>query len=139
MKMMTMKLRAYIFLTCVAGAAWPLAAAPADANAPVKSVFVLPTNPNEGRDPFYPNSMRPYQDFTPKRAVDLTALKIKGFSEIAGHRYVIIDNHTFAEGDEGDVITPGGRVHIHCLSVGMDTVLVESNGSRHLLKFYGQP
>lgn len=137
--MMTMKWRAYIFLTCVACATWPLAAAPADTNAPVKSVFILPTNPNEGRDPFFPNSMRPYQDFVPKRAVDLTVLRIRGFSEIAGHRYVIIDNHTFGQGDEGDVITPGGRVHIHCLSVGTDTVLVESNGSRHLLRFYGQP
>jgi hypothetical protein len=134
-----MKWRIYIFWMFVAGATLPLAAAPADTNTPPKSVFILPTNPNEGRDPFYPNSLRPYQDFAPKRAVDLTALRIKGFSEIAGHRYVIINNHTFGEGDEGDVITPGGRVHIRVLSLGTDTVLVESNGSRHLLRFYGQP
>ena len=139
MKIMTMKWRAYIIWTCVAGAAWPLAAAPADTNAPAKSVFVLPTNPNEGRDPFFPNSMRPYEDFAPKHTVDVADIQIKGFSEIAGHRYVIINNHTFGEGDEGDVLTAGGRVHIHCLSVGMDTVLVESNGSHHLLRFYGQP
>ena len=119
----------------MAGAAGPLVAASGDTNAPVKSVFVLPTNPNEGRDPFFPNSMRPYQDFAPKRAVDLTTLVIKGFSEIAGHRYVIINNHTFAEGDEGDVITPGGRVHLRCLTVGIDSVMVESNGERHLLRF----
>ena len=134
-----MKWRAYIIWTIVAGATAPLVAAPAATNAPVKSVFILPTNPNEGRDPFFPNSMRPYQDFAPKaRSVDLTALEIKGFSEIAGHRYVIINNHTFAEGDEGDVLTPGGRVHLRCLSVGTDKVLVESNGERHLLRISDQ-
>jgi len=134
-----MKWRAYIFLTCVLSATWPLAAAPAETNAPVKSVFILPTNPGEGRDPFFPNSMRPYEDFAPKHAVNLTVLQVKGFSELGGHRYVIIDNHTFGAGDEGDVITPGGRVHIHCLSIGVDTVLVESDGARHLLRFYGEP
>ena len=125
--------------TMVAGAAGSVAAAPANTNAPGKSVFVQPTNPNEGRDPFFPNSMRPYQDFVPKHnSVESTALLIKGFSEIAGHRYVIINNHTFGEGDEGDVITPGGRVHVHCLTVGLDTVLVETDGSRHLLRFTDQ-
>lgn len=136
---MTMKWRAYIFWTFVAGATWPLAAAPADTNAPQKSVFILPTNPSEGRDPFFPASVRPYQDFAPKHVVNLTVLQIRGFSEIAGHRYVIINNHTFGEGDEGDVITTGGRVHLRCLSIGANTVMVESNGSHHLLRFDGQP
>jgi hypothetical protein len=120
----------------IAGAAGPLAAAAAqqDTNAPVKSVFIQPANPNEGRDPFYPNSMRPYQDATPaQHTVDLSAIQIKGFSEIAGHRYVIINNHTFAEGDEGDVLTKGGRVHLRCLAVGPRSVLVEVNGARQLL------
>lgn len=134
-----MKWRACIFCACVAGATWPLAAAPTDTNAPAISVFILPTSPREGCDPFFPTSTRPYLAFAPKRVVDVTELQIKGFSEIAGHRYVIINNHTFGEGDEGDVITSGGRAHLHCLSVGIDTVVVESNGVRHLLRFYGQP
>jgi hypothetical protein len=137
-----MKWYAYIIWTLFVAAAWPLAGAPvpapADTNAPVKSVFLMPTNPNEGRDPFFPDSTRPYEDSISKHTADVTALEIKGFSEIAGRRYVIINNHTFAEGDEGDVLTPGGRVHIRCLTVGTDSVLVESDGSRHLLKFSGQ-
>jgi hypothetical protein len=134
-----MKWRAYIIWIIVAGTTGSLSAAPAGtANVPVKSVFVQPTNPNEGRDPFFPNSMRPYQDFVPKHAVDTSALVIRGFSEIAGHHYVIINNHTFGEGDEGDVLTQGGRVHVRCLSVGTDTVLVETDGSRHLLRFTDQ-
>ncbi len=117
-----------------------LAAAPADTNTPVISVFIQPTSPSEGRDPFFPNSTRPYEEFVSKRhnPVELTSLQIKGFSEIAGQRYVIINNHTFAAGDEGDVITPDGRIHIRCLSVGQDSVLVESGGAQHILKFSDQ-
>ncbi|HEV2330162.1 MAG TPA: hypothetical protein VGY56_15375 [Verrucomicrobiae bacterium] len=137
-----MKWHAHIIWSLVVGAAGPLVAAQADTNAPVKSVFILPSNPNEGRDPFFPNSMRPYEDAAPRqqqRSVDLTTLQIKGYSEIAGHRYVIINNHTFGEGDEGEVLTPGGRVHIRCLAVSAESVMVEANGARQLLKFSDQP
>lgn len=125
----------------VAVATGSLAAAQEGAtNAPARSVFNQPTNPNEGRDPFFPNSTRPYQDFIPRHtaAVDTSALTIRGFSVISGHRYVIINNHTFGEGDEGDVITPAGRIHVRCLTLGTDSVLVETDGSRHLLRFTDQ-
>jgi hypothetical protein len=126
--------------TLIAAAAWPVAAASTDTNAPMQSVFVMPSSPNEGRDPFFPNSMRPYEDAMSKvkRPADLTSLEIKGFSQLGSQRYVIINNHTFGAGDEGDVITSQGRIHIRVLSVGMDTVMVESSGAQHLLKFSGQ-
>jgi hypothetical protein len=135
-----MKLRGYIFGTLLVAGAWSLAAAPADTNAPVSSVFTLPSSPSEGRDPFFPNSMRPYEDamVKVKRPAELTSLQIKGFSQIGNQRYVIINNHTFGAGDEGDVITPDGRIHIRCLSVGIDSVMVESGGAQHLLKVTGQ-
>lgn len=139
-----MKLCAYIIWILLAIAAWPVAAAPmsaalVDTNAQVKSVFIMPTSPSEGRDPFFPNSTRPYEDFVTKRPLDLTSLEIKGFSDIAGRRFVIVNNHSFAAGEEGDVLTPQGRIHIRCLSVGADSVLVESAGVRHLLKFSDSP
>jgi hypothetical protein len=134
-----MKWCAYIIWTLLAVAAWPLAAAPLDTNAQVMSIFIMPTEPSEGRDPFFPNSTRPYEDFIAKRPADLTSLEIKGFSEINGRRYVIINNHSFGAGDEGDVITTEGRLHIRCLTIGLDSVLVESAGARHLLKFANQP
>lgn len=118
---------------------WPLAAVPVNTNAPVLSVFTLPAAPSDGRDPFFPNSTRPYeQSILKHHHVDVTSLQIKGFSEIAGRRYVIINNHTFGEGDEGDVLTPEGRIHIRCLSVGANSVLVESGGAQHILNFSGQ-
>lgn len=144
-----MKSSAHIIWILLAVAAWPVAAAPmpaapaaassADTNAQIMSVFIMPTGPSEGRDPFFPNSTRPYETYIARHPLDLTSLQIKGFSDIAGHRYVIINNHTFGAGDEGDVATPAGRVHIRCLSVGPDSVLVESAGARHLLKFSDQP
>jgi hypothetical protein len=136
-----MKLRAYIIWTLLAVAAGPvMAASTVDTNTPVPSIFIMPTSPSEGRDPFFPNSTRPYEDSIVKHhtAVDITSLQIKGFSVIAGHHYVIINNHTFGEGDEGDVLTSDGRIHIRCLSIGADSVLVESGGAQHILKFSGQ-
>jgi hypothetical protein len=137
---MKIKLQAYL-IWMLAAMAWPAAALPVDTNTPVRSVFTMPTNPSEGRDPFFPNSIRPYAEYQShtKRPVDVTALQIRGISQIAGQLYVIINNHTFGVGDEGDVITPDGRIHIKCLSISDDSVLVESGGVQHILKFSNQP
>lgn len=135
-----MKMRHLIWAVLMAGT-YPAAAASVETNAVVQSVFVMPSDPSEGRDPFYPNSMRPYESAIAKRhrSVDVTSLQIRGFSEIAGHRYVIINNHTFGDGDEGDVITSEGRIHLRCLHVGTDSVMVESGGAQHILQFTGNP
>lgn len=133
-----MKWQTYIICaTALAAAAAPAHTVPMNTatNAPVESVFIMPSNPSEGRDPFFPNSTRPYESAMSKRHVELTTLEIKGYSEIAGRRFVIINNHTFGEGDEGDVMTPQGRVHVHCLTITPNSVLVESGGTRHLLKY----
>jgi hypothetical protein len=136
---MKMKLQAGL-ICALAALAWPAAAASTDTNAPVRSVFTMPSGPNDGRDPFFPNSMRPYAESQShvKHQVDVTALRIRGISEIAGQRYVIINNHTFGAGDEGDVITPEGRIHLKCLTIGTDSVLVESGGMQHILKYADQ-
>jgi hypothetical protein len=134
---MKIKLQAYLLIWALA---WPAAALPVDTNAPTLSVFTMPAGPSEGRDPFFPNSMRPYaeaQSHT-KHAPVLTSLRIKGISQIGGQLYVIINNHTFGAGDEGDVITPDGRIHIKCLSISSDSVLVESGGTQHILKISDQ-
>lgn len=135
MKFQTSIICVTVFAAAISAAAAGPAHVEAETNAPVRSIFILPTNPTEGRDPFFPNSMRPYEAFISKRQVELSSIEVKGFSEINGHRYVIINNHTFGEGDEADVLTPEGRVHVHCLAITPDSVLVEAGGVRHLLKF----
>ncbi len=68
-------------------------------------------------------------------AAPVSTLAIKGFSGTAEDRTVIINNHSFAAGDEGDVLTPGGRVHIRCLVIKENTVIIEADHQRRELDF----
>jgi Type II secretion system protein B len=102
---------------------------------PVRSVFSMPASPNDGRDPFYPDSSRPYQGIAPAHVVEITTLTVHGFSGTPDNRMVIINNHTFGVGDEGDVLTPGGRVHVRCIEINPNGVVVEANGQRRELIF----
>jgi hypothetical protein len=103
----------------------------------VPSVFVRPTNPSQGRDPFFPNSKRPYENGSAaqKPANDISALTIKGFVGTGNVRSAVINNHAFRAGEEGDVLTPGGRMHIRCIMVKEDSVIIEVDSERHELKF----
>jgi hypothetical protein len=102
-----------------------------------RSTFNFPNNSNEGRDPFFPASMRPYENAiaaAPQKA-DVSSLVLRGFSGPPEHRFVIINNHTFGVGDEEDVITSQGRIHIHCLDIKGNTVIIEVDGERHELSY----
>jgi hypothetical protein len=101
---------------------------------PAQSVFVIPTSSRDGRDPFFPNSIRPYESNpTSKHTVDTTTFTIRGVSIENGHSMVIINNHTFGIGDSGDVLTPTGRVHLHVIEIRSDAVVIEVNGNRREL------
>jgi hypothetical protein len=110
---------------------------PIDKPVVVHSTFVMPTDPQEGRDPFYPESSRPYANAM-AHVVPITTLAIRGFSGTPENRMVIINNHTFGVGDEGDVLTPGGRVHVRCLEINADSVVIEANNQRRELSFSTQ-
>ncbi len=101
---------------------------------PARSVFVMPTNMHEGRDPFFPESTRPYEDNAAnKHPMAENSFVVKGMSIEHGRPMVIINNHTFALGDEGDVLTTSGRVHIRLAEIHDKNVIIEVNGSRHEL------
>ena len=103
---------------------------------PIPSVFVLPSNPHEGRDPFYPESTRPYASAAvATNVVAVDTLIIRGFSGTSDDRTVIINNHSFGVGDEGDVTTPAGRVHLRCLAIKANSVVIEANHQRRELSF----
>ncbi len=106
--------------------------------APPASVFVQPENPHQGRDPFYPESTRPYANAVAAHTAPISTLIIKGFSGTADDRTVIINNHSFAVGDEGDVTTPAGRVHVHCLLIKANSVIIEADHQRRELEFSTQ-
>jgi hypothetical protein len=137
-------------LACVAWAASaPVNAAPkpiATNTAPAEpviaqSVFVLPSAPPEGKDPFYPRSTRPYTTFVlaktnnmPAPAIALTAeLHLGGISGSADRPLAIINNRTFEVGEQGDVYTNVGRSRIRCLEIRADAVVVQIGGERRVL------
>lgn len=105
-----------------------------------RSTFIIPANPKEGCDPFFPKSTRPYDAAaaaTSGRQANLTSLVIKGFSGTADHRFVIINNRTFGVGDSAEVLTSEGRIFIQCLEITGNRVVIESRGQRHELVFSG--
>ena len=119
----------------------PLMAAPTSPSQPaktntVRSVFTLPANPGEGRDPFFPKSNRPYESapsVTNSNVVEVTSLVVRGVSGSTDHRLVIINNHTFAAGDIADVLTDQGRIRVHCVEIKPRVVVIEVGGQYHEL------
>jgi len=105
------------------------------------SVFKQPITPKEGRDPFFPNSMRMFASLVvpPSKTKDLSSLVIRGKSGTSDRPLVIINDVTFAEGDDRDVITPDGRINIHCYKILGDVVVVEANGQQHQLRVNLKP
>ncbi len=107
-----------------------------------KSVFVMPGSPKDGRDPFFPNSTRPYESSPSAKNVDNTLLHTLKIGSImdggVGRVFAVINNHTFAPGEEGSVITDDGqRINIRCLDINASagTVTIESSGARATLNF----
>jgi hypothetical protein len=91
-----------------------------------KSVFE-----NKGRDPFFPNSSRQALQASAENGADQPAvvLVLKGVSGSANHRLAIINDQTFAIGDENEVLTAAGRIRIHCVEIRDDAAVVVIDGS----------
>lgn len=109
-------------------------AAPAEPEVP-KSVFRIPVSPQEGRDPFFPQSTlnKPVVVATPALPTAIAELELKGISGGAGHRLAIINNRTFEVGEEGTVLSNVGRVRIICKEINADSVRVNVNGQDRIL------
>jgi hypothetical protein len=94
-----------------------------------ESVFIIPTSPKDGHDPFYPDSIRTLETKSANNnTFEIGSLKFLGLSGTPGNYFAIINNHTFTIGDGGDVVTPSGRVHLRCVGISETAVMVEING-----------
>jgi hypothetical protein len=105
-----------------------------------QSVFIIPTTPQEGKDPFFPRSMRLFTDVVvrtnsqPVAAAITVELKLNGISGIEGRRLAIINNHSFAIDEEGEVTSNAGRVRIICKDIKADSVRVLVSGEERVLR-----
>ena len=101
------------------------------------SVFIQPANPKQGCDPFFPTSVRPYVTtvVTNGPTTDFTSIYIKGIEGTAEHRLAIINDVTFAAGDEAEVFTSQGRIRIRCLMILDDSAVIEAAGQRQVLRY----
>ena len=111
-------------------------------NAPVaQSVFLSnPKGPQDGVDPFFPRSKRPYFGTplpmvtpTPEPVVVAVDLKLKAISGLPEHRLALINNHTFEAGEEGEIVTTTGRMRIRCLEITQESAVVQVGAERREL------
>jgi hypothetical protein len=116
-------------------------AAPVQAEIP-KSVFLIPSRPEEGKDPFFPRSTRLFatavvktnpQPTTTPAPAPVVELRLNGISGAADHRLAIINNQTFEVNEEGEVPTNPGRARIRCLEINADSVTVQVGGVQRVL------
>jgi hypothetical protein len=106
-----------------------------------QSSFVAPANSKDGRDPFFPESERPYADQTPRttiktpvRATSSFSPALQGISGQENRRLAIISGRTLAEGENTTFNTPGGAIQVRCLEIRADSVVVEVGTERRELR-----
>ena len=156
----------YVFvLFCVLASVCsrPLTAATASPKAgdksPVPQPFVVPKSEfvddyKSGRDPFFPNSRRrnpaPPTPVPDPRAKDKgtvaeavpaptfsSSLYLKGISKgLRGRRFALINNITFAPGEQYLVKTLGGTNLVRCLEIKDVSVTVQIEGSNETKNLY---
>src|SRR5208337_2631062 len=90
-----------VALACLGAASKPATPSPAAEPVIAQSTFILPASPQEGRDPFYPRSLRPYAaaallhtNATQTAVTPIVALELRlnGISGTAGRPLAIINN-----------------------------------------------
>jgi hypothetical protein len=95
------------------------------------SKFSIPTSAAEGRDPFFPGStaFRPQVASNGQSAAPVS-LNLQGVSP----KFCLINGKTIGLDEEYEVPTAGGKVRVHVVTINEDSVVVEVNGSRQVLR-----
>jgi hypothetical protein len=101
-----------------------------------QSVFVTPSQPSEGRNPFFPQS-----------AVRVVAVRVNKENPIESFTFVLngitspprrtamINGRTFEIGEEGEVKLPaGGKMLIKCEEIKADSAVINVGGQRRELR-----
>ena len=105
-----------------------------------QSIFVIPNNPREGRNPFFPGSHAELPPTPrPQAPVDSSSFILNGITS-PPKRTAMINGRTFEVGEEGKVRVPGGGLElIKCLDIGADSATIEWKGQQAVLRFRTNP
>ncbi len=99
-----------------------------------QSIFIVPSNPKEGRNPFFPQTTPVVTQSKPRETVvDTTGLMLNGITS-PPKRTAMINGRTFEPGEEAEVRTPGGaKVLIKCEDIKADSAVILVGGQRREL------
>jgi len=101
-----------------------------------QSVFTIPSNPREGRNPFFPQSILAAPVITPKAnsPLDFSTFVLNGITS-PPKRTAMINGRTFEAGEEGEVkLAGGGKAMIKCEEIRSDSAVILVNGQRRELR-----
>ena len=143
-------------LSVVVALFWSLVASPASSkDAPAKrprnsaafqsvpevpipqSVFNLPTQPSDGRNPFFPQStlkIAPPKLNHPENPLDTASFVLNGITS-PPKRTAMINGRTFEPGEEGEVRLPaGGKMLIKVEEIKSESAIIVVGGQRRELR-----
>jgi len=111
-----------------------------------QSIFRIPKSPKEGRDPFFPDSLRVFGTTTTRTtnaAPTVVNYTLKGLAGAVDARFATIGTTgpggsalsvDLAAGEEREIVTSTGRVKVRCLEIREDAVVIEAGGMRRELR-----
>jgi hypothetical protein len=101
-----------------------------------QSVFSIPSQPSEGRNPFFPQSVVrviPVK-ISKENPIDTSSFVLNGITS-PPRRTAMINGRTFEVGEEGEVKLPnGGKMLIKCEAIKADSAVILINGQPRELK-----
>lgn len=106
--------------------------------APVpESVFKVPANLQEGRNPFFPQPLpEPTRSSPSPRTVDRTIV-LNGITS-PPKPTAMINGSTFEEGESGDIkLQDGSRLPILCIEIKAQSAIIEVEGQRREIRLRG--
>jgi len=100
-----------------------------------QSTFVIPSQPTEGRNPFFPQSIVravPVK-ITPETVIDPSIFVLNGITS-PPRRTAMINGRTFEPGEEGEVrLASGNKILIKCEEIRADSASILVGGKHREL------
>jgi hypothetical protein len=104
-----------------------------------QSVFVVPSQPSDGRNPFFPQSRVGFQAAPPstkphENVIDTSSIVLNGITS-PPKRTAMINGRTFEVGEAGEVRLPNGaKALIKCEEIKTESAIILINGQRRELR-----